>query len=91
MKGFIRERNYTRKELYLHEECRNQESVRELVDWWGQAKITQKQRGFEPWILKFIAKRIFIILEIISEISTLNLQPFLEGSATLNELIFVNS
>jgi hypothetical protein len=59
MKGTIPERNYIRKELYLYEECRDQESVRELVDWWGQAKIIQKQLGFEPWILKFIAKRTF--------------------------------
>jgi hypothetical protein len=46
MKGTIHERIYTRKEPYLHEECRDEESVRELVDWWGQAKIIQKQPGF---------------------------------------------
>jgi hypothetical protein len=47
---------YTRKEPYLHEECRDQESVRELVDWWGQAKIIRKQPGFRTLDLEIDCK-----------------------------------
>jgi hypothetical protein len=86
MKGTIQERIRT---------CTKSAAIRSPFanSWTGgdRPKLYESNQGFEPSILKFIAKIPLDIIQIISEISTLNLKPFLEGSATLNELIFVNS